>query len=119
MKVFIAIIGIIFLLSPQGMAQSLPIGYAGLFTGDTHSGWCLEGEGFYHVEMWVMCLPSWLGQICAEFEIDHPSNVIESTITWNDPVISVVLGCPKEGVTVCFIECQWGGGFGSAANHSG
>jgi hypothetical protein len=81
-------------------------GYIGLFADDTHSSWCATGVGFWPVEVWVMCLPGALGQICAEFMVCNPANVITSTITWNTPLISVTLGDPDTGLSVCYVECQ-------------
>lgn len=56
--------------------------------------------------MWIWSLPSIRGQIRAEFMICYPANVIQSTVTWNDPIISVSLGDLPSGLSVCFIACQ-------------
>jgi hypothetical protein len=83
-----------------------PVGYIGLFTSEDHDTWCITGTGFYPVEMWIMCLPSYLGQICAEFRICYPGNTIQSTVTNNDAIISVTLGDLPNGMSVCYSECQ-------------
>jgi hypothetical protein len=84
-----------------------PVGYIGLFVDETRSEWCATGVGFYPVEMWIWCLPSYLGQICAEFMICYPANVITSTVTKNTAIISVDMGDLGSGWSVCYIECQW------------
>lgn len=90
-----------------------PIGYIGLFADYEYSTWCVAGEGYYFFEMWVWCLPSYDGQICAEFAISYPSNVIQSTITRNTPLLAVTLpDCIMcEGnmcmVGCCYVSCQW------------
>jgi hypothetical protein len=81
--------------------------FIGLYTDETHSYWCASGTGFYPVEMWVMCLPGPLGQICAEFMICYPANVIQSTTTWNTDLISVSLGDLASGLSVCYVVCQY------------
>ena len=83
-----------------------PVGYIGLFAGDHSSAWCVEGEDFYPVEMWVWCLPSFNGQICSEFAINYPSNVIRSTVTRNDAILTVTLpGCFMCGNDMCTASC--------------
>ena len=85
-----------------------PHGWIGLYTDPDHTYWCAEGAGFYLVEMWVWCMPNpELGTICSEFRVCYPPNVIQSTVTWNDPIISVSLGDLASGLSVCFIMCQW------------
>ena len=86
--------------------QSFPLGYIGLFTGEDHSAWCASGTGMYPVEVWILCLPGSLGQICAEFMLCSPLNVITSTVTWNTPLISVSLGDLDIGLSVCYVACQ-------------
>jgi hypothetical protein len=84
-----------------------PTGYIGLFTDDTRTEWCATGVGFYPVEVWVMCLPSYLGQICCEFKLCYPANMVPSTATFNTPIISVTLGDLDTGISVCYVDCQW------------
>jgi len=81
--------------------------YIGLYADGDHTTWCASGVGFYPVDMWVWNLPGPLGQICAEFMVSYPPNVITSTITWNDPIISVTLGDLSSGLSVCYISCYW------------
>ncbi len=98
-------VALLFLIS--GAASALPQdGYIGLLANESRSCWCVSGVGFYPAEMWIWCLPSVRGQMCAEFAICYPPNVIQSTVTWNDPVISVSLGDLPSGFSVCFVECQ-------------
>ncbi len=81
-------------------------GYIALFTDDARTAWCVTGTGFYPADVWIWCLPGVNGQICAEFAIGYPSNVIGSTVTWNEPLISVFLGDLPNGLSVCFVDCQ-------------
>jgi hypothetical protein len=95
------------LVASMANAQLPPVGYIGLFAGEDHSAWCVTGVGFYATEMWVLCLPSYLGQICAEFRVGYPANVIQSTVTWNTAIISVSLGDLPNGLSVCYVDCLW------------
>lgn len=81
-------------------------GCIGLYSDDQHSNWCVDGVGFYPVEMWVWCHPSDNGLICAEFAVSFPPNTITSTITWN-PDITPVIGDIWTGVSVCFNNCYY------------
>jgi hypothetical protein len=82
-------------------------GYIGLYIDEGRMYWCASGVGFYPVEMWIWCLPGENGQICAEFAISYPPNVIQSTTTKNLPLISVDMGDLASGWSVCYIACQW------------
>ncbi len=95
------------LIAAAAGAQLPHVGYIGLFTDDDHQSWCANGVGFYQVNMWVWCLPSERGMICAEFAISYPPNVIQSTLTWN-PEIQWVIDPPSpyEGISVCLPECK-------------
>ncbi len=84
-----------------------PTGYIALFTDESRTEWCVTGVGFYAAEMWIMCAPSYLGQMCAEFMICYPANVIQSTVTNNTAIISVTLGSLPAGMSVCYNDCQW------------
>ena len=81
--------------------------YIGLFTGEDHSYWCVDGVGFYPAEVWIMSKPGPNGIICNEFSICYPPNAIQSTVTWNTPIISVTLGDLPSGLSVCYIVCQY------------
>ena len=94
----------ILLISGAATAQG---GYIGLYADEGRTTQCVSGEGFYSVSMWVWCLPGEKGQICAEFLVTYPLNTIQSTVTWNDPLISVTLGDLPSGLSVCYQECQW------------
>lgn len=64
--------------------------------------------GFFPFEMWIWFQPHLVnGAICEEFRICYPLNVIQSTVTWNDPIISVMLGDLPSGLSVCFLVCQY------------
>lgn len=83
-------------------------GYIGLFVDAGHTSWCITNPGgFLPFTMYVWCLPGSLGQICAEFMVTYPPNCIQSTISANDPIISVTLGTLPTGMSVCYIECQY------------
>lgn len=87
-------------------AQLPLVGYIGLFADDNRDTWCVNGVGFYQIEMWVWCLPSTPGMICAEFAISYPGNVVQSAITFPPPVIIPEVFEPETGVNACFTECQ-------------
>ena len=69
-------------------------------------GSCVSGTGFYSAEICIYCLPDENGLICIEFAVTYPENVIQSTITENDAIISVKMGSLADGMSVCFGECQ-------------
>jgi hypothetical protein len=104
-KVALIAIALLF-ISGAAMANG-PLGYIGLFADGAHTYWCATGAGFYPVEMWIWCLPGMNGMICAEFAVGYPVNVIQSTVTWNVPLISVSLGDIPSGLSVCFVACQY------------
>ncbi|UCF06973.1 MAG: hypothetical protein JSV33_08135 [bacterium] len=88
-------------------AQLPPVGYIGLTLDDFQfQNGCSSGVGFYPLEIWIYCLPSDEGMICAKFMIDYPPNVIQSTVTTN-PAVSVTLGTLDTGMSVCFADCHW------------
>ncbi len=103
-KALIASVALL-LISSSAFAS---LGYIGLYVDADHSYWCTEGTGFYAAEMWIWCLPGPDGQICAEFAVAYPANIIQSTVTWNDPLISVSLGDLPGGLSVCYVGCQHG-----------
>ena len=108
MKKVIFIIVALLVLSAGSANAMYPEGYIGLFADGAHTTWCATGVGFYPVEMWIWCHPNYvLGTICSEFMICYPMNVIQSTTTWNDPIISVSLGDLASGLSVCYITCMW------------
>ena len=105
-KVLLLAVALLLVASVASAQESSPLGYIGLFTDDAHSYWCVSGAGFYPVNVWIMCLPGSYGQICAEFMLCNPTNVITSTVTWNTPLISVSLGDLDIGLSVCYTACQ-------------
>jgi hypothetical protein len=96
---------LILVVSTPAAAQN---GWLGLYAHDGHDiyAFCPKG-GTYPIEMWIWCKPGDNGQICAEFSIDYPGNVIQSTVTWNYPIISVRLGDLVNGLGVCYNECRY------------
>jgi hypothetical protein len=96
------------LIMISGVAYACP--GMGLFADEAYSI-CevINPGGFFPFEMWIWCqAPDPIGMICAEFRICYPANVIQSTVTWNDPIISVSLGDLPSGLSVCFVSCQYG-----------
>jgi hypothetical protein len=108
----IAVVCIVFLcMTLPVMAQMYPRGYIGLFADEDRTQWCATGEPMYPVEVWVLCAPSYLGQICVEFGIRYPSNVTRSTATFNAPLLSPLYNLYCEDdicyMSVCYVACQW------------
>jgi hypothetical protein len=101
------VISFLTLISLPSNAQWGPIGYIGLFADGDHTIWCVQGEGFYPVEVWVWCLPGQNGMICAEFDLEYPSNIIASTVTANPIIPPIVVPPPEGGYSLCFSSCQW------------
>jgi hypothetical protein len=103
-KVLIA--SALLLISSAAFAQ--PMGFMGLYADDGHSI-CevINPGGFLPFTLWIWCSPGLEGQICAEFKIGYPANVIQSTMTTN-PEISVTLGDLATGMSACYVSCQWG-----------
>ena len=93
------------------MALSTPAaswnGYIGVFADAGHDiyAYC-PAAGLYPIEMWIWCLPGDNGQIGAEFGVEYPANIIQSTITRNSGLISVELGELPTGYSVCYHTCQ-------------
>ncbi len=107
MKKILLLTVALLLVASVANAQLPPQGYMGLFTDEARTAWCVTGVGFYPAKMWILCLPSYLGQMCAEFMICYPPNVIQSTVYENSAIISVTLGSLSGGMSVCYQECQW------------
>lgn len=93
------------LVSVTANAQT---GYIGLFADAAHTDCNVNGSGFYPATMYIWCLPGMNGQICAEFRVIYPANIIQSTVTSNVALISVTLGDLPAGMSVCYKECQYG-----------
>ncbi|UCF06849.1 MAG: hypothetical protein JSV33_07450 [bacterium] len=106
MKISIVIVAAIVLIAGAATAQLPPQGYIGLFTDEAHTTWCVTGTPFYSFDMYIYCLPSDQGMICAEFAISYPTNLIQSTVTPSDS-ISVALGSLPDGMSACVLNCQW------------
>ena len=102
---------LLLLVSSAAFAQLLPHGYMALCTDQTappdFSNTCgTTGVPFYPVEMYIWCLPSNRGQICAEFMVDYPVNIIQSTVT-TSPLICVTLGTLDTGMSACLCRCTY------------
>jgi hypothetical protein len=110
MKLFITVVLLVIVIAGAVYAQLPEVGYIGLYTDHPWrfdpSKSCVTGLGFYPVEMYIYCLPSNLGMLCAEFMLTYPDNVIQSTVTTN-PEVSVTLGTLDTGMSVCFVDCHW------------
>lgn len=108
MKKLLFLVVVLTLVATAVSAQP-PVPYIGLFTDEFHSVWCASNPApFYPVEMWVWCLPSERGMICAEFDISYPVNVIQSTVTLN-PELGIIIPDPPypEAFILCFVDCKW------------
>ena len=77
------------------------VGCIGLYVDDHEVSEIWTDIVFQPFEMWIWCLPSENGMICAEFAIEYPANVIPATVTQN-PEINVTLGDLPNGVSTCF-----------------
>jgi len=106
LKRIVLFVLVLVLLAGSSSAQLPPFGYMGLFVDETRTSWCASGTPFYEFEMWIWCIPSERGMMCAEFAVCYPPNVIQSTITTN-PDICVTLGTLATGMSACYCDCQW------------
>lgn len=104
MKRMILFTLVLLLPSSRLIAQLPPQGYIGIFADDSRSVWCVDGVGFYQAQIWIWCLPSERGQICVEFGLNYPSNVIQGTITLNDTLYNIA---PWDYFAVCYRNCQY------------
>lgn len=103
MKIMMMLAFVGLLLSTSLYAQLPHQGYIGLFGDDSRSSWCVSGTGFYPVEMWIWCLPSEREQICVEFGLNYPSNIIKSTTTLNLELFDIA---PWDYFCLCYRSCQ-------------
>ena len=92
----------ILLISGAANAQ----GYIGLYADAGHTTQCVSDMMPTPVTFWIWCLPGANDQICAEFMMSYPANVIASTVTTNDAIVSVTLGDLATGMSVCYDPCQ-------------
>lgn len=90
----------------------LAVGVMGLYVDGSSppDPWnsCVNGVGFYPVEVWIWSLPGVNGVMCAEFAISYPMNVIQSTVYSNTAIVSVEIGSLPSGMSVCYMTCQVG-----------
>ena len=109
-KRLLALVLILIVLSSIASSSPLQQGFIGLYADNqrTYHVYCpFEGPSVARVEMWIWCLPSVDGQLGAEFRIEYPLNVIQSTVTPNDAIIAVELGSLPEGISVAYSVCQF------------
>lgn len=107
-KLLMCLVGLL-LLSSAAAAQNATIGLFAdqdVAPAPAYESHCVTGEGLYTFEMWIWCRPSADGQMCAEFMLSYPANVITSTVTANVAIVSVSLGDLSTGMSVCFKTCQ-------------
>lgn len=107
-KLLMCFVGLLF-LSGAVAAQSPTIGLFGdqdVPPAEPYNSHCMTGIGMWIFEMWIWCLPSPDGQMCAEFAISYPANTIQSTVTPNAAIVSVTLGDLVNGMAVCYLTCQ-------------
>lgn len=101
-----AVLGLLVLPAVAGATD-----YVGLFTSSDHttSAWCPIGDvSLARIEMWIWFLPDAGGNMCAEFGMEYPSNVIATEETYSE-IVSIRLGNLDVGVSVCFTSCRPGG----------
>lgn len=109
MKKCLLIVVAAMLFSSTAFAQAPPVGYMGLFADDAHSVWCAHDDGppFWLLTMYIWCLPSVNGQMCAEFSIDYGGDPgLMKIAPVSAPHVSVALGELDTGMSVCFNACQ-------------
>ncbi|MCK4538184.1 MAG: hypothetical protein KAV42_05240 [Candidatus Krumholzibacteria bacterium] len=95
------------LISTAAFAQAPPVGYIGLFVDTEHTSWCASGTPPYTFFIYIWCLPSENGQMCAEFAVDYSDDPgVIPTAPTPASYISVALGSLDGGMSVCFTECQ-------------
>ncbi|HUV37077.1 MAG TPA: hypothetical protein VMX58_09095 [Patescibacteria group bacterium] len=89
-------------------AVSFP-GYVGLYADAEHENfaYCPAAGIFYPIEMWIWFMPGANGQMCAEFGVVYPANLIQTTVTYNNDLISVFLGDFTAGFSACYNTCQY------------
>jgi hypothetical protein len=98
---------VILFLSSAAIAQLPETGYIGIYADEYRSTQCVSGTGFYPFTIWVWCLPSMNGTMCAEFDIMYPANVITSTVTLNYDLAFWWDPFPGSGISVCYFDCQY------------
>ena len=85
MKTIFLSLVLLLLIFPSHVQSQLPsTGYIGLFIDEYHTNWCINGSGYYEIELWIWCLPSQNGLWQGVFAIQYPNNVIEGSWTHND-----------------------------------
>lgn len=111
MKIVTALFILLFCAAGAALAQYPDNTNIGLYLYESDhrpGGSCISGSGFYPVDICIYCLPDENGLICMEFAVSYPGNVIQSTITENNDIISVMMGTLTSGMSVCYMDCQYG-----------
>ena len=112
MKKALYVVILLLLVSSVAFAQLPPQGYMALCTDQTappdYYNTCgvTDVELYSPVEMYIWFLPSDRGQMCAEFMLVYPDNVLQSTLTQNYGICEI-LGTLDTGMRVCYCECKW------------
>ena len=101
-------LGILLLMIPMAAFAQLPeTGYIGLFADAARDTFCAWGAPVFFFDMYVYCLPGDHGLKCAEFAILYPESGIFAGVATPNPALSVAQGNLADGMSCCFLECQW------------
>ena len=84
-----------------------PVGYIGIYTDGTRTANSVCPALYGSFTAWICCLPSVNGLQAAEFAVLFPATVV-TTVTNQNPNITVALGTLAGGISVAFGEglCQ-------------
>jgi hypothetical protein len=95
------------LVAGAAFATTLPIGYIGVFSDETHT---MDSTGNFacpalygQFQAWIWCLPSIRGLQAAEFALGVPSTVVRLATAKNG-IIILELGSLDTGMSVAFAE---------------
>jgi len=111
MKKALLIAAAVMLIANAVFAELPPVGYIGIFKDMTHNTdpaanyVCPSPYGQTTAVIW--CLPGQDGLMAVEFDLGYPATMIE-TARMRNPLLTVELGIPTEGISVSFGEggCQ-------------
>ena len=98
------LLSLILLLATAAGAEPEPGIY--LYFDGARSSCTVNGVGFYQVDMWIWVYPGSLSISACEFSISYPTNIVQSTLTKNFPIISADMGEPQFGWSVAYVICQ-------------
>ena len=94
------------LLAIAAAAQAPPVATIGLYVDSLHADADASTSApFEQVEMWVWCRPGANGMMCAEFALEFSSTVVPTNLSVH-PDVSVILGAPATGASICFLSCR-------------